>query len=72
MSKYRGTAKRSDLEGGRWELHAEDGEVYDLEGATADVLRDGQRVEVDGSVDKGMMSIGMRGAVLRVKMARAV
>ena len=72
MSKYRGTVKRSDLEGGRWELHAEDGEVYDLEGAGADVLRDGQRVEVDGKVDKGMMSIGMRGGVLRVKKARAV
>jgi hypothetical protein len=72
MSKYRGTVKRSDLEGGRWELHAEDGEVYDLEGAGADVLRDGQRVEVDGHVDKGMMSIGMRGAVLRVKKARPV
>ena len=72
MSKYRGTVKRSDLEGGRWELHAENGEVYDLEGAGADVLRDGQRVEVEGKVDQGMMSIGMRGGVLRVKKAKAV
>ncbi len=71
MSKYRGTVKRSEFAGGRWELHAEDGEVYDLEGAGAD-LRDGQRVEIDGSVDKGMMSIGMRGAVLRVKKARTI
>ena len=46
--------------------------MYDLEGAGPDVLRDGQRVEVDGKVDKGMMSIGMRGAVLRVKKARPV
>jgi hypothetical protein len=70
MSKYRGTVKRSEFAPGRWELHAEDGEVYDLEGGGD--LRDGQRVEVEGSVDKGMMSIGMRGAVLRVKKAKAV
>jgi hypothetical protein len=72
MARYRGTVKRSDLEGGRWELHAEDGEVYDLEGAAADILRDGLRVEVDGKVDQGMMSIGMRGGVLRVKQGRAI
>ena len=72
MSKFRGTVKHSDLEGGRWQLHAEDGEVYDLEGAAADVLRDGLRVEVDGKVEKGMMSIGMCGGVLRVKKTRAV
>ena len=72
MATKRGTVKHSDLEGGRWELHADDGEVYDLEGAPADILRDGQHVEVDGKVDKGMMSIGMRGGVLRVKKARAV
>jgi hypothetical protein len=72
MSKFRGIVRHSDLEGGRWELHAEDGEVYDLEGATAAILRDGQRVEVDGKVEKGMMSIGLRGGVLRVNKARAV
>jgi hypothetical protein len=72
MAKYRGTVKRSDLEGGRWELHADGGEVYDLEGAAADILRDGLRVEIEGKVEQGMMSIGMRGGVLRVKQAKAV
>jgi hypothetical protein len=72
MSKTRGTVKHSDLEGGRWELHADDGEVYDLEGAAADIRRDGLRVEVDGQVEKGMMSISMRGGVLRVKKARTI
>lgn len=71
MAKYRGTVKRSQFAGGRWELHADDGEVYDLEGGGAE-LREGQRVEIDGSVDKGAMSIAMRGAVLRVKKATAI
>jgi hypothetical protein len=70
MAKFRGTVKHSDLEGGRWELHADDGEVYDLEGAPAAILTDGLRVEIDGKLETGMMSIGMRGGVLRVKQAR--
>jgi hypothetical protein len=67
MAKYRGTVKHTDLEGGLWELHAESGEVYELDGGGADLRRDGVRVEIEGTLARGMVSIGMRGGVLRVK-----
>ena len=65
MAKFRGTVKRSDLEGGHWQLHGEDGTTYELEGGSD--LKDGARVEIDGSVDKGAMSIAMTGPRLKVK-----
>ena len=71
MAKYRGTVKRSDLEGGHWQLVADDGTTYVLE--TDDgKLEDGRRYEVDGSVDKGAMSFAMTGAVLKAKSARPI
>jgi hypothetical protein len=72
MPKFRGTVRRSDLEGGLWELCTDGGEVYEIEGGGPDLLRDGARVEVEGKVDRGMMSIGMRSGVLRVSKARTV
>ena len=39
MGKFRGTVRRSDLEGGHWQLEAEDGETYVLEGATGPILK---------------------------------
>ncbi len=72
MAKFRGTVRHTDLEGGLWELHAEDGPVYELDGGGAELRRDGARVEIEGSVDRGVMSIGMRGGVLKVKKARPV
>ena len=72
MAKYRGTVRHSDLEGGLWELHTDDGQIYELDGGGGDLRRDGARVEIDGTVDRGVMSIGMRGGVLRVKRARVV
>ncbi len=72
MAKFRGTVRHSDLEGGFWELHCEDGQVYELEGGGADLQRDGAQVEVEGTVARDAMSLGMRGGVLRVRRARVL
>ena len=65
--KLKGTIKKNDLEGGFWELHAEDGERYQLRGGADGLCVEGQRVEVEGSVDKGGFGIGMSGPYLDVK-----
>jgi hypothetical protein len=67
MAKYRGTVRHTDLEGGLWELHADGGEVYELDGGGAELRQDGARVEIEGTVARGLVSIGMRGGVLKVK-----
>ena len=72
MAKYRGTIRRSDLEGGHWQLEGDDGETYVLEGAPADVAKDGTKVEIDGAVDKGAMGFAMTGPILKVKTAKRV
>lgn len=74
MAKYRGTIRKSDLEGGVWQLVAEDGEIYEIEGDNTDPLlrKEGSRVEVEGSVDKNAMSFTMTGPRLKVKSIRAV
>lgn len=46
MNKYRGTLRKNPLEGGFFELHAENGTVYRLEGAVKG--KDGDKVEVSG------------------------
>ena len=72
MSKFRGTVRRSDLEGGHWQLEADDGTTYVLEGATKPIEQDGVKAEVDGAVDDQAMGFAMTGPILRVKTARRV
>jgi hypothetical protein len=72
MAKYRGTMRRSDLEGGHWQLEADDGNTYVLEGAPAAVEADGAKVEVDGKVDDQAMGFAMTGPTLKVKTAKRV
>jgi hypothetical protein len=67
MPKISGTVKKSSLEGGFWELHADDGERYQLDGGDERLRTEGARVEVDGKVDKDAFGIGMTGPVLKVK-----
>jgi len=67
MAKYTGVVKKNGLEGGFWELHADDGERYQLDGGDASLRSEGTRVEIDGKVDEGAFGIGMTGAVLKVK-----
>jgi hypothetical protein len=70
MAKYRGTIRRSDLEGGHWQLEAEDGTTYVLEGATAAVEKDGAKAEIDGAVAGDVMGFAMTGPTLKVKSAK--
>ena len=67
MGKFRGTVRRNDLEGGHWQLEAEDGTTYVLEGATGAIAADGAQVEIDGAVDKDAMGFAMTGPILKVK-----
>jgi len=66
MAKIRGTVKKNDIEGGIWELHAEDGERYQLRGGDDTLFIEGEKVEVEGKVDKHAFGIGMTGPYLDV------
>jgi hypothetical protein len=70
MAKFRGTVRRSDLEGGHWQLEAEDGTTYVLE-ADGGTLKDGARVEVEGKVDDEAMGLAMTGPILKAKSVKA-
>jgi hypothetical protein len=72
MGKFHGTVRHSDLEGGHWQLEADDGTTYVLEGATRGIEQDGAKVEIDGAVDRGVMGIAMTGPTLRVKSGKKV
>jgi hypothetical protein len=65
-----GTVEYRDLEGGVFQLAADDGKRYTLLGAKKELkAAQGQRVEVDGSVDEGF-GITMSGPQLRVQKLR--
>jgi len=66
--RVRGKVERQDVEGGFWQLVAEDGKRYTLVGAVGR-LKPGARVEVDGNVDEGF-GIAMAGPQLRVTSVR--
>lgn len=68
--KVRGRIERRDIEGGIWQLVAEDGSRYTLVGSTAG-LKAGAKVEVEGSVDEGF-GIAMAGPQLRVEKVRSI
>src|SRR3954454_4256770 len=72
MAKFRGKVKKSDLEGGHWQLVADDGETYELEGALKGIEIDGASVEIDGVVDRNAMSWAMTGPTLKVKAGKTV
>ena len=66
--RVRGKVERRDLEGGIWQLVADDGTRYTLVGAVGR-LKSGARVEVEGSLDEGF-GIAMAGPQLRVTSVR--
>jgi hypothetical protein len=70
MPKIRGTIKRSPLEGGHYQLVAEDGTTYEVEGSDPALAQDGARVEVDGQVDRGALSFAMTGPRLKVSAVK--
>lgn len=67
MSKFTGTVKKNDLEGGFWELACADGKSYQLQGGDSGLQVEGQGVEVEGEVASSTMGIGMVGSILNVK-----
>jgi hypothetical protein len=68
--KITGTVEYRDLEGGLWQLAADDGKRYTLLGSRGDLkAAQGKRVEVEGSLDEGV-GIGMAGPQLRVGKLR--
>ena len=67
MATFVGVVKKSDLEGGIWILHAEDGETYQLRGGDDGLRVDGQRVRVEGEVEGSAFGIGMSGPYLAVR-----
>ena len=64
MAKLTGTVQKSELEGGHWLLVTDGGEQYQLQGASG--LQDGQKVVVEGSVQKDAFGIGMTGPTFKV------
>jgi Protein of unknown function (DUF5818) len=72
MAKYRGTIRKSDLEGGHWQLEADDGTTYVLEGAPVAVAQDGAKVELEGKVEEDAMGFMMTGPTLKVKSGKRV
>lgn len=67
MSRFVGTVKKNDLEGGFWELVDESGNRYQLEGGDEGLRAEGQRVSIEGEVAADTMGIGMVGSTLRVR-----
>ena len=68
--KLTGKIERRDLEGGIFQLVAEDGRRYTLLGAAGEVkAAQGARVEVEGSLDEGF-GLSMAGPQLQVKKVR--
>ncbi|TMB30825.1 MAG: hypothetical protein E6J61_11835 [Deltaproteobacteria bacterium] len=72
MSAFRGRVEKRDLEGGIFQLVADDGKRYTLVGSTSG-LQAGAEVEIDGEVEAGGgFGLGMAGPQLRVKKVRKV
>ena len=67
-----GTLEHSALEGGAWVFRADDGNSYQLDGLPSNLQKDGAKLELEGSVDEGMMTIGMMGSVFQVSKARSL
>ena len=62
--KVSGTLEFRDLEGGVWQLKADDGKRYTLLGRIGE--KSGSRVEVDGVLDESGFGIAMAGPQLKV------
>jgi hypothetical protein len=70
--KVRGTVEFRDVEMGVWVLVGEDGRTYQISGGRSSLLKEGQRVEIDGDVDDGAMGVAMVGPILKVRSHRVL
>jgi cob(I)alamin adenosyltransferase len=59
-----------DIETGVWVLEGDDGRTYQLAGGDRKIKKDGQRIEVEGNVDRAAMTIHMVGPVFNVAAYR--
>jgi hypothetical protein len=71
MAKFRGTIRHNALEGGHFQLLADDGTSYEVEGNDPLLHRDGARVEIDGSIDRTALSLAMTGPRLKAKSVKS-
>jgi hypothetical protein len=68
--KVTGTVEFRDLEGGVFQLKADDGKRYTLLGSKSELkAAKGERVEIEGSLDEGF-GISMSGPQLKVAKLR--
>jgi hypothetical protein len=72
MGKFRGTVRKNDLEGGHWQLVADDGKTYVLQGTLRGIDQDGAKVEIDGAIDRDAMGFAMTGPTLRVTSGKKI
>jgi hypothetical protein len=70
MAKFRGTIRHNSLEGGHFQLVADDGATYEVDGNQALLSQDGARVEIDGTIDRTALSFAMTGPRLKVKSVK--
>lgn len=70
--KLSGKVERADVGGGAFVLVADDGRRYQLTGGDRGMKQIGARIEVEGEVDAGGVSVAMVGPILRVKSYRAI
>lgn len=64
--KVAGRVKRVALAGVTWQLIADDGKKYQLDGGDDGLRVDGQAVVVEGELGRGRVSIGMSAPILVV------
>jgi cytochrome c-type biogenesis protein CcmE len=68
-----GTIERQNIGPGAWALVADDGKTYEIyQGAPADLLKAGQKVNVKGQVRDDVMTMAMIGPVLEVTSFEAI
>ena len=72
MPKMRGTIRKNDVEGGVYQFHADNGDVFEVDGSDPLLHSEGASVEIDGSVDKNAVSFTMTGPRLKVKSVRRI
>jgi cob(I)alamin adenosyltransferase len=68
--KLTGRVVFRDIEAGVWVLEGDDGRTYQLAGGDRKIKKDGQRIEVEGDVDRDAMTIHMVGPVFNVATYR--
>jgi len=70
--KLSGKVEHVDVGSGAFVLVGDDGQRYQLAGGDRGMKKPGQRIEVDGEVDKDAVTTAMVGPLLRVKSYRAI